>query len=78
MFTYDDIVRVKMSAPAPTRPGARCWVVGVFPPEERARVHFPQFPPGVVYTVEFEDGVAIDIHEEQLEPDRLDGRFPPS
>jgi hypothetical protein len=28
----------------------------------------PQFQPGIVYSVEFEDGTAIDIHEDDIEP----------
>jgi hypothetical protein len=43
-------------------------VIGVFPPEERARIPFPTLPPGTVYTVEFEGGDAMDLHEDHLEP----------
>jgi hypothetical protein len=72
VFTYDDIVRVKASSPT-SRPGARAWVIGVFSPEERLRLPLRQFPPGTVYSVKFEDGKAMDIHEDNLE---LDGEPP--
>jgi len=64
-FTYDDIVKAKSTANSLARPGQRAWVVAVV----ADRVNFPllQFPPGVVYSIEFEDGQAIDIHEDDLE-----------
>lgn len=64
-FTYDDIVRVRDSASSELRPGHKAWIVGVF--EERPGKWFDRFPDGVVYTVEFEDGVSIEIHESNLE-----------
>ncbi|MGJ7903513.1 hypothetical protein [Lysobacter sp. 1R34A] len=65
-FTYDDIVRVAEAADGPLRPGSIGWVVGVF--EDRPPgAHFSRFPPGVVYTVEYEDGAANEIHESWLE-----------
>lgn len=64
-FTYDDIVRVRESAPAGARPGAKAWVVGVF--EARPGKYFDTFPEGVIYTIEFEDGASIEIHESSLE-----------
>ncbi|GAB3407035.1 hypothetical protein GCM10027318_18410 [Massilia agilis] len=63
-FTYNDIVRVKGAAQAPG--GQLGWIVGVF--EERAGTYFDKFAPGVVYTVEFEDGSATELHENKLEP----------
>jgi hypothetical protein len=63
-FTYNDIVEVLDSAPAALRPGSRAWIVGVS--EERRGTYFDQFPPGVVYTIEFEDGSSIDVHESSL------------
>lgn len=63
-YTYDDIVTVLESAPAVLRPGSKAWVVGVA--EERQGSYFDSFPEGVVYTVEFEDGESVDIHEDNL------------
>jgi len=64
-FTYDDIVKVSESAPAKLRPGQKAWIVGVF--EERPGKYFNIFPEGVVYSIEFEDGTSIEVHESLLE-----------
>ena len=69
MFTYDDIVRVKVVAPPEMHPGERAWVIGVTTEHERRGRHFEQFPAGTVYLVEFEGGEAIDIHENLLVAD---------
>lgn len=70
-FTYDDIVRIAEAADESLRPGSIGWVVGIF--EERPTgEHFSRFPPGVVYTVEYEDGAANEIHESWLEVGRVD------
>ncbi len=63
-FTYSDIVKARPIADKKLRPGTRAWVVGVL----EDRTHFPleQFTPGVVYTVEFEDGEAVNVHEDDL------------
>ena len=64
-FDYDDVVTVRKEANPSVRPGEKGWVVGVF--EERPLgVYFEKFPPGVVYSVEFEDGNSIEIHESGL------------
>ncbi|WP_144436619.1 hypothetical protein [Lysobacter antibioticus] len=69
-FTYDDVVRIVETADESLRPGSVGWVVGVF--EERpVGSYFSQFPPGVVYTVEYEDGEAKEVHEDFLEAGRL-------
>ena len=65
-FTYDDIVKVLADAPSDQRPGERAWVVGVF--EDRPGKYFGAFPPGIVYSIEFEDGSSIQVHESMLEP----------
>lgn len=65
-FTYDDIVRIRETAPTIARRGEKAWIVAVT--EDRRRFPLKQFPPGVVYTVEFEGGDAIDVHEDDLEP----------
>lgn len=62
-FDYDDRVRVVKQLSA--RLGSPASVIGVF--ETRSGMHFDQFPPGVVYAIEFDDGEAIDAHESWLE-----------
>jgi hypothetical protein len=65
-FDYDDMVRVAASADKKYRPGEIASVIGVF--ETRpAGSHFSQFSKGTVYTIEYEDGDALDIHEQDLE-----------
>ncbi|MCR1768205.1 hypothetical protein [Burkholderia glumae] len=66
-FDYADIVRVLGTASPDFRPGARAWIVGVF--EDRPGKYFDRFPPGVVYTIEYEDGSSVEIHESLLELD---------
>ena len=65
-FDYDDVVVLRRSASADLRPGEKAWVVGVF--DTRPGPYFDKFPEGVVYTIEFEDGVSIEVHESDLEP----------
>ena len=67
LFDYDDVVRVRSGAPADLRPGKKAWVVGVF--ATRPGPYFDRFPQGVVYTIEFEDGSSMEIHEADLELD---------
>jgi len=64
-YTYNDIVTAKSTASPVARPGEKAWVIAVL----ENRTHFPlkEFPPGVVYTVEFEGGDAVNIHEDDLE-----------
>lgn len=65
-FTYDSEVRVTRNAPQEMRPGKRAWVVAI-----KVGKNFPtyrEFKSEVVYTVEFEDGSALDIEECFLEP----------
>ncbi len=66
-FAYDDRVRVRPAAQLMSRVGQQAWVVGIFA-EPRPGTYFEKFPPGVVYTVEFEDGSSVEIHEADLEP----------
>jgi hypothetical protein len=63
-FTYDDIVKIKETSKSTTRTSERAWVVAVV----EDRIHFPlrRFPAGVVYSVEFEKGDAVDVHEDDL------------
>ena len=65
-FTYDDIVKVRETAPIVARRGEKAWIVGVT--EDRTRFPRKQFPPGVIYTIEFEGGDSVDVHEDDLEP----------
>jgi hypothetical protein len=64
-FTYDEIVRIKSSATPNFRAGGRAWIVGVI--EDRRHFSLRQFPPGVVYSIEFENGDALDVFEDDLE-----------
>lgn len=70
-FTYGDVVRVALGAPQDTRPGAKAWIVGVVEAGQRRGRHFEQFTPGPGYTIEFEDGISIDVDESSLEPAEL-------
>jgi hypothetical protein len=65
-FTYNDVVRVLPSARAEARPGAKAWVVGVFA-ESRPGEYFSRFPDGIVYSIEFEDGSSLEVHESELQ-----------
>jgi hypothetical protein len=69
MFTYNDIVRVASDAPSEKRPGQRAWVIAVFPEGHRLREALDPLPTGTVYSVEFEGGDAIEVHESHLELD---------
>lgn len=64
-FTYNNVVRVSESAPAEMRPGSKAWVVAVL--EGKSVPTYRDFGPGAVYTIEFEDGSALDIEERLLE-----------
>lgn len=65
-FTYDDIVRTVLDAPAELRPGAKSNVIAVFETRPEGS-YFAAFAKGVIYSVEFEDGDAVDVHEDYLE-----------
>jgi hypothetical protein len=64
-FNYDDIVRVIANAHTGLTVPKKAWVVGIF--ERSPGPYFSKFPPGTVYTVEFEDGSAIEVHECDLQ-----------
>jgi len=64
-FELDRTVRVLEWAPQQYRPGAKASVIGII--TVRRGKYFESFPPGMLYTIEFEDGEAIDIHESLLE-----------
>lgn len=65
-FNYNDAVLVK-GANARDHGHERAWIVGVF--EDRPGPYFDKFPKGVVYTIEFEDGTSVEVHENNLEAD---------
>ncbi len=67
MFTYDDRVRVSDDAEHHLRPGSQAWVIGVFLDRPAGRF-FENFPDRVIYTIEYEDGQAADVHESKLVP----------
>jgi hypothetical protein len=62
-FNYDDIVRIKAGRMGSGR--GRAWIVAII--DDRQRFPLREFPPGTVYSIEFEDGDAIDVHEDDLE-----------
>jgi hypothetical protein len=66
-FTYGSAVLVSKDAPDHLRPGQPASVFGVFLLQDRKGSHFDQFAPGVVYSIEYENGDAVDIHEDFLE-----------
>ena len=71
-FTYNDTVRVKLIAPAEFRPGELGSVVGLSLESERSGEFFKAFPHGILYTIEFEDGTSVQLHEKFVEK----GAFP--
>ena len=67
-FTFDDMVRVRGdAAPGSLRRGQKASVTMVFLPGDRSGSYFAQFPPGIVYSIEYEDGESVDVHEDFLE-----------
>ena len=71
-FTYNDTVRVKQAAPARCRPGELASVVGISLEAERSGAFLKAFPRGILYTIEFEDGNSVQLHEDLVEK----GAFP--
>lgn len=57
---------VSVDAEQPLRPGATVYVVGVHEGAGRSGSYFDRFPDGVVYTIEYEGGVSIEVHEKDL------------
>lgn len=62
---YNDTVRIKDSCAAMVRRGEVPSVIAIL--EDRKRRPLSQFGSGVIYSVEFADGAAIDVHEDELE-----------
>jgi hypothetical protein len=71
-FTFNDIVQVRTDAPSDVRPGQKASVFMVWLPQDRTAPYYDRFPSGVVYSIEFEGGHAVDVHEDWLEDDRLE------
>jgi hypothetical protein len=67
-FTWGDSVRIAEGAPANVRPGSPAEVVGFSEQHKRRGSYLQEFPTGVVYTVEFEDGSDAEVHEDHLVP----------
>lgn len=69
-FDYNDIVRAVPGVSAELRPGKRAWIVAIHDEtlsgNQRKGSYFDKFPPGVVYTIEFEDGSSTEAHEDDL------------
>jgi hypothetical protein len=66
-FTFNDTVRIKRDAPNPLRQGQTAAVTMVFLPQDRVGSYFDLFPSGVLYSVEYEYGQSVDVHEDFLE-----------
>jgi hypothetical protein len=64
-FSYDDIVKIKVDARTAAKRLGRAWVIAVM--DDRQRFPLSHLPPGTVYSIEFQDGSAIDVHENDLE-----------
>lgn len=83
-FTYNDIVKVKATAQycreaggnkkSGLRIGERAWICGIS--ESKAPDLRQSFPSGFIYLIEFEDGDAIDVHEDDLEGVDTQGSSP--
>jgi len=75
-FDFNDTVRVKTTVKTwfeipgvgchrGPRPGENASVFSIS--EDRLVAPQEQFPPGVIYGIEFSDGDAIEVHEDDLE-----------
>lgn len=66
-FTYKDAVKVRDDAPEHLRPGCVGSIYAVEDVQDRRGEFLRQYPHGVVYGVEFEDGTGMKIEEMWLE-----------
>ncbi len=73
LFTYNETVRVKEHAPPECRPATLASVVMIHEGHGRTGEYFCRFPDGAVYTVEFEDGTSLEVHESFLEKSAFPG-----
>jgi len=62
-FTYNDIVIAMPLSNPKLRPGQKAWIVGI---DDRQVFPRREFPPGVVYQIEFEDRDSVEAHEADL------------
>jgi hypothetical protein len=65
-YDYNDRVRIRSTGTDDARVDAVAWIVGIFL-KRPAGPYFAAFPPGVVYTIEYEDGSSQEVHEADLE-----------
>lgn len=65
-FTYNDIVRVTHMADGQAQSMPKAWIVGIYETDKELGPYWKKFPPGVVYTIEFEDGSSTEVHENEL------------
>jgi len=65
-FTWGDSVLIAEDAPANARPGSPAGIVGISEKHNRHGSYLQDFPDGVVYTVEFEDGEDAEVHEDHI------------
>ncbi len=63
-FDYNETVYLINVSKDDNHFGVMASVIAVT--EDRVRWPYPQFPSGVVYTIEFEGGEAIDVHESSI------------
>lgn len=75
-FDYNDTVRVKATVKTwfeipgvgrhkGPRPGENASVFSIS--DDRGTMALKKFPPGVIYGIEFGDGGAVEVHEDDLE-----------
>ena len=72
---YDDLVEVRADAPKEYRPGQRGSVIGVLKGTKIPT--YRKFESDVVYTIEFDDGEALDIDGDFVMPcsnSKVDGK----
>lgn len=67
-FAWGDSVLVAEDAAVIARPGSPAEIVGISEKQERHGSYLQNFPDGVVYSVEFEDGGDAEVHEDHIVP----------
>jgi hypothetical protein len=66
-FTYNDMVIVRSESPLADRRGEPACIVGITDPGGEKSKFYDQFPPGIIYTIEFENGASASAHESWLD-----------
>jgi hypothetical protein len=64
MFDYNDTVYLLKPGRYDEYLGKGASVIAIF--DDRERWVFPELPEGIVYSIEFENGDAIDVHEGEI------------